>query len=108
LAGFITLSYPPLRFPVREPYSGPAPTVTQWIFYVGQDDELHYISVDDTQISTESLASVNKKAPDLPPTALDAYTSPDGSWHVNYSGGGSLQEVYWLNDNLWPNTLVQL
>ena len=108
LAGFNTLSYPPLRFPVTEPYWGRFPTVTQWIFYVGQDDELHYLSVAGNNVSGGSLASVNGNAPDLPPTPLDAYTSPDGTWHVNYSGGNSLQEVYWLNGNWYPNTLAQL
>jgi len=111
LAGFITFSYPPPRrwpFDVGLPEWLRFPIVTQWIFYVGEDDELHYISVDDNSVSGSSLRGVNGNAPDLPPTLLDAYMSPDGTWHVNYSGGNSLQEVYWLNGDWFPNTLAQL
>jgi hypothetical protein len=111
LAGFVAYSYPSLRFPLQQP-GLPAidlllsPTITQWLFYVGQDDDLHYISVDDNNLATGSLAAVNTTKPDVPPTALDAYTSPDGSWHVDYSGNGEIQEVYWLNGNPAPNTIA--
>ena len=106
LAAFVTFTMP--RFPFRSPVWWLFPILTQWVFYVGQDDELHYISVSQQDISEGSLANVNGNAPDLPPRLLDAYTSPDGTWHVDYAGDGQIQEVYWSDTHAFPNTLGPL
>lgn len=108
LAGFVTEARLQRKPPFGPPSWLPFPLFTQWVFYRGQDGELHYITSGWNGVSKGSLTSANSNLPAVPPRILDAYTSPDGTWHVDYEGAGELQEVFWCHGSEGGETLPGL